>query len=339
MIETECGADISTTIANIAKNFSVESDLWFRGQLKHRYKLLPSLFRQGEGYEDTYNEHGMYEEFIRRHPEHNSSHRCVTDWLTLMQHFGIPTRLLDWTSNLLVALYFACVEYKEEDGALFVLDPKPLRSFDTNGNLKLIDMQVLSPTRAGFYDFLIYRNEGMFNDDTLINGRSIKDIKFDPLLQVKFNHRADREIFTSLNVKIEMPDSHNLNTGQIANMFYSGQLRAFSNIIPLNHAHLNERSKRQQSFFTLHGGKYFDGAEFIKVESIEAHPYLEGKVAKYQIRQEAKEKILRELKTAGVCESTLFPEMQYQAKDIRAQFTKTWRIVQVNKSLHDAPLT
>ena len=50
------------------------------------------------------------------------------DWLFLMQHYGVPTRLLDWSESPLVGLYFAVEDEKEldNDAALWALKPSEL---------------------------------------------------------------------------------------------------------------------------------------------------------------------------------------------------------------------
>lgn len=47
----------------------------------------------------------------------------------LAQHYGLPTRLMDWTMNPLAALYFATFGADDEDGVIFVINPKDLGPF------------------------------------------------------------------------------------------------------------------------------------------------------------------------------------------------------------------
>ena len=51
--------------------------------------------------------------------EEGLSYKSDWDWLALAQHYGLPTRLLDWTVNPLVAAFFAIKQSRDSDGVIY----------------------------------------------------------------------------------------------------------------------------------------------------------------------------------------------------------------------------
>jgi hypothetical protein len=319
MKEIECAGTISGVISCLKEHFNPSVHLWFRGQPIYKYELTPSLFRTCAG-RCRFNEANMYYEFQRRHHEHSSTHRSVVEWLTLMQHYGLPTRLLDWSTNLLVALYFCCNADAEADAALFAFDPEILRDFSFN---PLLEMQTLSRSTSDFYRNLIYHNAGILDDEALINGISIRQIKSDPILQFKFTHatKAIETPLESLQIRTELQNTVDA-TGRPVPFVYSEIIRVLSNVVPVVVPPLNARLRQQCGRFTLHGGAAYDGRDFIRFERMEAHPYLVNSLVKLRIKSGDKSVIREELRLCGVNEPTLFPEMEYQAKEIKQRYVR-----------------
>lgn len=100
-----------------------QENLWYRGQSFAKWELAPKLYRPEY---DGADEAEIRSEFQRRALQ-LVERRLPSDkweWYFLMQHYRAPTRLLDWTDNPLVALYFAVEEHQDDcDGAVWVLDP------------------------------------------------------------------------------------------------------------------------------------------------------------------------------------------------------------------------
>lgn len=106
------------------------TDVWFRGHAKAHWKLVPAVHRT---FDYTY-ERNVNSRFVRRAKTRHGNCPSSDDlagWLFLMQHYRLPTRLLDWSESVLVATYFAVLEYDDEPAVVWCMKPTLLNKSQT----------------------------------------------------------------------------------------------------------------------------------------------------------------------------------------------------------------
>lgn len=100
--------------------------VWYRGHQDSSYRLIPTIHRN-----DLVNETGLFYDYKAHVAAINGCSKDDWDIVLDMQHYGLPTRLLDWTTSIGTALYFA-LKGNPTSPCIWLLNPYALSGESTD---------------------------------------------------------------------------------------------------------------------------------------------------------------------------------------------------------------
>lgn len=267
--------------------------LYFRGESKDygTNRLVPKIYRQDTDGKFLYDENQEYYKYLRRCPEEFTGMSNI-DILSKMQHDGAPTRLLDLTTNPLVALFFACNSNFDQDGMFYVFfgekDKKDKKgnilSFDSDRALMMSTIPKLTvPEQTEFHQYcqrIIKINQG--------NSSKIKIRLDNEYLMDNESHAVSRFIYECERERTAF-QNHSIDVLDLYRMSY------------VKPRFTNDRIKKQSGLFGLSG---FGNQG---IYNTEFHFYIDSV---------SKKKILSELLfITGIGHYSLFGGIEGLAKD------------------------
>lgn len=263
--------------------------VWFRGQPDAEWKLEPAVFRKNVQGNYIYDEYQMLLDMRLMRPLETEMYPTTFDWLVMCQHYRLPTRLLDWSESILVALLFAA-DNDMVDGALFALKPAVL-----NEQVSLLRQSSLCPPT--FPDVVLRAEQAVCSSMAeLLHG---------------VHERYDKNGYYGQEIERCGGDDRLKEVAPLPIAVYP----------PRN----NPRIIQQSGVFTLHGGAVpslltqADYGDTVGLEEIERKH--RGILVKVSIPAEAKLSIRTDLARLGIHRASLFPDFESQALYLREKWS------------------
>ena len=324
----------------MAARYKFPFGVWFRGQSRICHDVVPSLYHESQwsaihpGCRKQSCDATMFDESTLVH--HFMSHKPLLrhdyidhfEWLCLMQHHGAPTRVLDWTENIMIALYFAvCDTTADCDGVVWALNAGRLNEITRVSESRRY-VCLATSTDVVLRSAMAVSRTGTELRRTLMKLGKLEEVEAavdDPWFWKWTMGRPTRHL---------SPTWH--------------KLAAPVAVFPTR---VNEREEDQLAAFTIFGGKQYDA----KVTSIGEDERFSAPKGLVQLSRErcdlksgierqdwdkrtgwmptgkpfleaflvpccAKRKLREQLKRLGVHVGSLFPELEHQSKYIRHQW-------------------
>lgn len=258
-----------------ANKRNAPAKFFYRGHYKTSYKLIPSVMRG----EELKKERFYYHEIAVRSPS-SFEGKSHLDRLVTMQHYDCPTRLLDVTSNPLVALFFACKNFGcpdcniSDEGVVYVFTESPENVVYSDSN-RAIMLSCLAKFEYSEKQLLLQ-----------LATSALESNAFKKKSNSEYSNNAVEKLFQE--IKKESPG-------------FTRKIKPLDLLKPIfvQPDKTNERIAKQDGAFIIFGLCENEQDAIAKIT-----PSISSEI---HIRNQAK--VLKELDALGINEATLFPEI------------------------------
>jgi len=339
-------------VVDMSKSFSDSPDshslLWYRGHENSNYLLTPSIFRGTSNAVNTIQNKKNYTSFhlrqdMRLQQFHAKNYHFLKndglntmEWMAVAQHYGVKTRLLDWSTSAMHALLFALerlfklgdVSKSEFSPCVWVLQPQEL-------NKRIKD--IIVDKREDIRNAIIKADQSIIQVSTIDKlGELLMDLQKDEYKNIYlesdriedkhmnyiYNLAYFEELLGLVSKNPQVAYSGNYVNPLycvLAKIYVDGLVLKGTDLPPLAtiYPYHSDRIKAQQGVFTIFPfPNDRDNAES-NVENdvcMEYSKYTKGILNKIIIK--SPEKIANELRTIGAHRSWLYPESPIVADEI-----------------------
>ena len=185
-----------TTLSGYQKVLENAPIYMSRGVSDSKYKLIPKVARDWHLPLDLLklHEEWMLSDFkIRATPFLDTVPVNDWEWLAIAQHYGLPTRLLDWTLNPLVSLYFACKENELSDGVVYL--GECLDEFKTNDITSPFDVTETRKWSSHYINARLASQDGLFT----LSENPLKEHTLGVLCKIIIKAQAKKSLLSTLS--------------------------------------------------------------------------------------------------------------------------------------------
>ncbi|MBU1618437.1 MAG: FRG domain-containing protein [Gammaproteobacteria bacterium] len=262
---------------------------FFRGHSDKEYSLKPSIYRNAKWIS---NEHRIVREILMRCPQDFIGMPSSFEKLVKMQHYDLPTRLLDVTENPLVALYFACQDTSKDGELLCFKIPKSEIKYYDSDTVSMIANLPWLDQHFEIEDQYSSSPESFRNSKNLHAGKLLQAIQQEnPSFREQINPKDLKRV---LCVKSKMD---------------------------------NPRVIRQDGAFFLFGMKKLKDQLADLPKEWKFHPHDQPLI----VTKSKKKDLLDQLSTFGISRAKLFPEIDKIAEYLKSDFDFNEEIFQSNE--------